>query len=227
MPLGERAEGQEVPLNSINNIFFTPDDKGLLFITSLFVDSYGLGYLSLDDPVTVRPMDITGVQHSGMGELVKLKHLRDRRFAVEYNIDGCSWLYEGTFDEDSLTMKLERALCGAGKLANGKLEAFSYAKETDRFAPSFSTATSPSQIYTIEGQQRQTVRQHTRERVLGLPEEWLSPGENASFTSFDGLRISARLYLPAPALGFEGPRPLVYYIHGGPQCHCQLPPAPP
>jgi len=128
-----------------------------------------------------------------------------------------SALYEGTFDEASLTMKLERVLCGRGKLTNGKLEAFSYEQETDRFALSFSTATSPSQIYTIEGGQRQTVRQHTRERVLGLPQEWLSEGEDASFTSYDGLRISARLYLPAPALGFEGPRPLVYYIHGGPQ----------
>jgi dipeptidyl aminopeptidase/acylaminoacyl peptidase len=53
--------------------------------------------------------------------------------------------------------------------------------------------------------------------VLGIPQEWLSPGEDASFTSYDGLRTSARLYLPAPALGFAGPRPLVYYIHGGPQ----------
>src|SRR5256885_2013234 len=128
-----------------------------------------------------------------------------------------SALYEGTFDEASLTMKLERVLCGRGKLTNGKLEAFSYEQETDRFALSFSTATSPSQIYTIEGGQRQAVRQHPRERVLGLPQEWLSPGEDSSFTSYDGLRISARLYLPAPALGFEGPHPLVYYIHGGPQ----------
>jgi pimeloyl-ACP methyl ester carboxylesterase len=217
LPLEERVQGQNVPLNSINNIFFTPDDKGLLFITSLFVDSYGLGYLSLDDPAAVKSVEITGVQHSGMGELIKLKHLRDARYAVEYNIDGCSWLYEGTFEEAGLIMKLERVLCGEGLLANGKLEAFSYEKETDRFALSFSTATSPSQIYTIEGEQREFVRQHTRERMLGLPHEWLSPGEDASFTSFDGLRISARLYLPPPALGFEGPRPLVYYIHGGPQ----------
>jgi pimeloyl-ACP methyl ester carboxylesterase len=239
VPLEERAEGQEVPLNSINSIFFTPGDKGLLFITSLFVDSYGLGYLSLSDPAAVQPVEITGAQHSGMGELVKLKQLRDTRYLVEYNIDGCSWLYEGTFDEASRTMKLERALCGEGAgargeaesaetqfpqapaagggLANGMLEAVNYDKATDRFALSFSTATSPSQIYTIEGEQRQTVHQHTRERVLGLPEEWLSPGEDASFTSHDGLRISARLYLPATALGFEGPRPLVYYIHGGPQ----------
>src|SRR5260370_6567838 len=151
-----------------------------------------------------------------MGELLKLKHLREARYAVEYNIDGCSWLYEGTFDESSLTMRLERALCGEGRLSNGMLEAVSYEKATDRFALSFSTATSPSQIYTIEGEQRQTVRQHTRERVLGLPEEWLSAGSDASFTSYDGLRISARLYLPAPALGFEGPRSLGYYIHCGP-----------
>ncbi len=217
VPLEERRDQQEVPLNSIKHIFFTPGDMGLLFITSLFVDTYGLGYLNLSDRAAVQPVEISGVQHSGMGELVKLKRLREARYAVEYNIDGCSWLYEGTFDEASLTMRLERVLCGEGRLANGMLEAISYEKVTDRFALSFSTATSPSQIYTIEGEQRQTVRQHTRERVLGLPEEWLSAGEDASFTSYDGLRISARLYLPAPALGFEGQRPLVYYIHGGPQ----------
>jgi dipeptidyl aminopeptidase/acylaminoacyl peptidase len=220
VPLEQRAAGQDVPPNSITNIFFTPGDRGLLFITSLFIDSYGLGYLSLADPAAVQKVSIMGMQHSGLGELVRLKYLCDARYTVEYNIDGCSWLYEGTFEEASLTMKLERVLCGRGKLTNGKLEAFAYEEETDRFALSFSTATSPSQIYTIEGEQgkrRQTVRQHTRERVLGLPEEWLSPGEDASFTSYDGLRISARLYLPAPALGFEGPRPLVYYIHGGPQ----------
>jgi dipeptidyl aminopeptidase/acylaminoacyl peptidase len=45
----------------------------------------------------------------------------------------------------------------------------------------------------------------------------LSAGEDASFTSFDGLRVSARLYLPHESLGFAGPRPLVYYLHGGPQ----------
>jgi pimeloyl-ACP methyl ester carboxylesterase len=217
IPLEERRERQQVPLNGIKHICFTPGDRGLLFITSLFVDSYGLGYLDLSDRSEVKPVEISGIQHSGMGELVRLKHLREARYLVEYNIDGCSWLYEGTFDESGLTMRLERALGGRGKLANGTLEAVFYDKASDRFALSFSSATSPSRLYTIEGEQREFVRQHTRERVLGLPQEWLSAGEDASFTSYDGLRISARLYLPAPALGFEGPRPLVYYIHGGPQ----------
>jgi len=217
VPLEERGEQQQVPLNSIKHLCFTPGDRGLLFITSLFVDTYGLGYLDLSDRTEVKPVEISGIQHSGMGELVRLKHLREARYLLEYNIDGCSWLYEGTLDEPSLSMRLERVLCGQGRLADGTLEAVSHDKATDSFALSFSSATSPSQLYTIEGEQREVVRQHTRERVLGLPEAWLSAGEDASFTSYDGLRVSARLYLPAPAQGFEGPRPLVYYIHGGPQ----------
>ena len=40
---------------------------------------------------------------------------------------------------------------------------------------------------------------------------------NVATPAHDGLRVSARLYLPSPELGYEGPRPLVYYIHGGPQ----------
>ena len=35
VPLEQRTAGQDVPLNSINHIFFTPSDQGLLFITSL------------------------------------------------------------------------------------------------------------------------------------------------------------------------------------------------
>ena len=57
----------------------------------------------------------------------------------------------------------------------------------------------------------------SNEKIIGIPEKYLSKGEDASFTSFDGLRISARLYRPSPELGFTGPRPLVLYVHGGPQ----------
>jgi len=61
------------------------------------------------------------------------------------------------------------------------------------------------------------VVQHTRERILGIPRSLLSPGEDASYVSHDGLRVSARLYLPAEELGFAGKRPVIFYIHGGPQ----------
>ncbi|MBK8431412.1 MAG: hypothetical protein IPL28_09045 [Chloroflexi bacterium] len=74
----------------------------------------------------------------------------------------------------------------------------------------------PAQIFTVEP--TEAVRQHTRERVLGIPDGYLSAGEDASFTSsLDGLRVSARLYLPAAELNHPAPYPVVFYIHGGPK----------
>jgi dipeptidyl aminopeptidase/acylaminoacyl peptidase len=136
---------------------------------------------------------------------------------VSYNIDGCSWLYEGRFDEADRSMTLDRVICGMGALAHGVIESAGYDHVSESHALSFSTATAPTQIYSVGGPGRHLPDAHTHERVLGLEAEWLAPGEDASFTSFDGLRISARLYLPAPAIGMKGPRPLVYYVHGGPQ----------
>lgn len=216
-PMEAREPGEQVELNSINDPYFTPDDKGVLLSTSLFEDTYSLGYLSLDKPGHISPVTTTGIKHTGLGEMVHLHPLHDDRYTVEYNIDGCSWLYEGTFDKDALTMKLDRIVCGQGELASGVLQAVHYDKATDRYALSFCTASSPTQLYTVEGPQRDKVVQHTNERVLGVPSEWLAPGEDASYTTFDGLRVSARLYMPSAALGFKGARPLVYYIHGGPQ----------
>src|SRR5690606_22149260 len=173
-----------------------------------------LGYMDLQQPGEVKPVTVTGVVHSGVGEMDRLSHLKDNRYVVGYNIDGISWLYEATFDFASLTMRLERVICGAGPIANGVLEAHFYDKAGDRHILSYSTATSPTQIYTVDGDE---IVQHTRERILGIPLELLSNGEDASFTSHDGLRTSARLYLPAESLGYAQPYPLVYYVHGGPQ----------
>jgi dipeptidyl aminopeptidase/acylaminoacyl peptidase len=146
-----------------------------------------------------------------------LKHMKANRYTIQYNIDGCDWLYEGAFDESNLTMNLEQVLVGQGMLSNGVLESYSYEEASDRYALSYSTATSPTQIYSLEGPDRQKTCLHTCERILGAPQDWLSPGEDVSYPSFDGTRVSARLYLPAPALGFTGKRPLIFYIHGGPQ----------
>lgn len=217
VPLAAREPGQRVPPNGINDIHFTADDQAILFTTMLFEDTYGLGYLRFDQPDDVKPITITGQQHSGVGELESLYELEGNRYMLRYNIDGCSWLYEGEFDEAALTMNLQYVLCGQGELSNGVLESARYEKGTGRYALAFSTATSPTQIYTIEGEQRDQIVRHTNEHILGIPPHLLSAGEDASFTSYDGLRISARLYLPAESLGFDGPRPLVYYIHGGPQ----------
>ena len=216
-PLDLREEGEEVPLNDINHCQFTKQDKGLLFQTALFEDTKGLGYLSLDGKSEPTPVAVSGQVHNGLGEFYKLDHLKDDRYLVQYNIDGGSWGYEGSFDEDALQMKLEQVLWGQGKLSDGTLQESNYDKATDSFVLSFSTATTPVQIYSIDREAPDQIDTHTSERVLGIPQELMSPGEDASYDSFDGLRVSARLYLPAKPLGFEGPRPLVYYLHGGPQ----------
>lgn len=216
VPMEARAEGQEVPLNSINSCHFTKG-RGLLFITSLFDDSYGLGYLSLKEPNDVKEVKVTGQVHAGAGELVGLTQADKNKFIVSYNIDGSSWAYEGEFDEGALEMKLGAVLVGEGARANGVLDTIDYDKASKAYVFSLSTATSPTQIYTISAKNPAKVTHLTNERVLAVPDEWLASGEDASFTSHDGLRTSARLYLPAPALGFEGPRPVVYYVHGGPQ----------
>jgi pimeloyl-ACP methyl ester carboxylesterase len=215
--LEQRQAGEPVEPNGIHNIHFVADDTAVICKTILFDDSYSLAHIPLDNPDQISPVTITGQQHSGAGELETVEHLEGNRYTVQFNIDGCTWLYEAELDETTWTMRLTHLLCGAGELANGVLESVTYDKEQDRFALSFSTATSPTQLYTIAGPKRDQLTRHTDERVLGVDPALFSAGEDASFVSHDGLPISARLYLPAEALGYGGKRPLIYYVHGGPQ----------
>jgi pimeloyl-ACP methyl ester carboxylesterase len=217
VPLEDRREGEAIPLNSIDHCCFTSSGKGLLFFTSLFDDQYGLAYMTFDEPPASRPVEITGLLHSGLGELEPkkaLKHLRDDRYLITFNVDGCSYAYEGEFDVSTLSFRIDRVVVGAALLTQGVLQHLTYEKPSGRYALSFSTATSPSQLYTIEDDQ---VAQLTHERILGIPQHLLATGEDASYTSHDGLPIPARLYLPSPQLGFEGKRPVIFYVHGGPQ----------
>src|SRR6185503_2939998 len=216
-PREDRADGENVPLNGLRSAVFSPSEKDAIVISSVFEDKYGLGYIDFRKPGHMEQMQLRGVQHEGFGEMVELDHLKKDRYLVTFNIDGCSWVYEAAFNERKRIMTLKFALVGAGPLADGMLERVHYDDREDAFTFSFSTATSPTQIYTVGGRKRNKVTIHTNEKILGIPDEHLSKGEDASFLSHDGLRISARLYLPSKGLGFKGARPIVYYIHGGPQ----------
>ena len=153
----------------------------------------------------------------GSGEFTGLKRVQGDRFVASFNIDGVSWGYEArlVMDEVPRRLSLGTVLWGSGDLAGGVVQHASHDRTTGRHAVAFSSATSPAQIATFDDDG--TARFVTRNRILGLDPDVLSTGQDASFVSHDGLRVSARLYLPAPALGFEGPRPVVHYIHGGPQ----------
>jgi pimeloyl-ACP methyl ester carboxylesterase len=215
-PIDERERGARVVLSGIRSAHATASGAGVLVVNSLSDDAGGLGYLDLSAPGELVPVPIAGLTHAGAGELDKLQHLDGDRFALHYNIDGCTWAYDGRFDQAARSFDVERVVVGDGELAGGVLHGLDYDTVSGRFALSFCTATSPTQLYVVAEDGPSPVRL-TRERALGVAPELLARGEDASFESHDGLRVSARLYLPAPELGFEGPRPLVYYVHGGPQ----------
>ena len=213
----DRKPGEQVPLNGLGAGVLSPSGKGAIVTSSVFEDTYSLGFIDFKKPSELTPVKLKGVAHQGVGEMENIIHLAGDRYAVTFNIDGCSWAYEGVFNEEKLTMNLKYVIVGEEPFDGGMMEHLDYDKVEDMFTISFSTATSPTQIYSIEGKSRKDLYRHTEERILGISESLLSKGEDASFKSHDGLRVSARLYMPAKALGFKGPRPVVYYIHGGPQ----------
>jgi dipeptidyl aminopeptidase/acylaminoacyl peptidase len=216
-PLEDRKEGENIPLNGLGFAAFSPSEKGVILISSVFEDTYSLGYINIAKPGNLERVDLKGVKHKGVGELVEIEHLIKERYLLIFNIDGCSWVYEGTFNEKKKVMTLKHILAGQEPLDSGMLERVDHDKKDDVFTFSFSTATSPTELYSVTGKRRNQLTRHTNERILGIPSNYLSKGEDASFITYDGLRVSARLYLPAKGLGFKGPRPIVYYIHGGPR----------
>ncbi|HEX4745423.1 MAG TPA: prolyl oligopeptidase family serine peptidase [Gaiellaceae bacterium] len=215
-PIEERDPSAPTVPTGFRGGYGTASGDGVLLSTTLYDDRGSLAYLDLDRPGDVEPVEIVGLAHDGAGELEEIDHLWDDRYCITYNIDGCSWAYAGAFDESARSFSVERVLVGDGELAGGVLHGLDYDEESGRFVVSFCTATTPTQLHVLPAEDGDPVAL-TRERALGLAPELLSAGEDASFESHDGLRISARLYLPSPELGFDGPRPLVYYVHGGPQ----------
>ena len=215
-PIEERDPDATQPASGFRSAYGTVSGAGVLLTTTLYDDTGSLAFLSLDRPDELEPVEIAGLAHDGIGELEGLDQLIGDTYSLTYNIDGCSWVYAGAFDEDARTFTVERVLVGEGELEGGVLHGIDHDEQSGRFVASFCTATTPTQLHLLPADDSAPAPL-TRERALGLAPELLSVGEDASFDSHDGLRVSARLYLPSPELGFDGPRPLVYYVHGGPQ----------
>jgi len=226
-PIQKRKPDQLYPPSGIFRCNFTKDEKGLLLKTTLHKDSGSLAYLRLDNPSELHPVKIRGTKHKGMGELVDARKIEGDQYLLEYNVDGCTWLYEGIFHNGKkLDFKIEETLVGKEPVSNGVVLGCEpsvklHTKRNRGYAFSFTTATNPSQLYIFSLNKRKTKRRGytilSAERILGIPEKFLSKGEEANFTSFDGLRVSARLYMPSKSLAIKEPYPLVLYVHGGPQ----------
>lgn len=191
-------------------------ENKLLISTTDYNDLGGLALLGLDGS-GYEPVKITGLQHTGKGEFTGHKYLEDNYFTLSYNIDGVTWIYEAIFTLKDRTMKVTKCLVGQGVLSNG-IDVGNNHQRTPKgfeYVVSFTKASSPVQIYYISPDNKSI--KITNEKALGIQEKFLSSGESANYKSFDGLEVSARLYLPSKELNYKPPYPLVEYVHGGPQ----------
>ncbi|MGE5124368.1 MAG: hypothetical protein ACM3H7_07610, partial [Acidobacteriaceae bacterium] len=128
VPLESRKPDQVVKLNAIDAAYFVNQDRGLLITSAIFDETYAPGYLRIKQPSEVKQVKVIGGKHKGKGELNACIAVRKNTYLLEYNIDGCSWLYEGVFDQKKLEMELRRVITGKGEIANGVLESVSYDK---------------------------------------------------------------------------------------------------
>ncbi len=234
-PIEKREQGKEYLPSGINTCNFTEDERGLVFRTSLFDDKGSLAFLSFDNPSELQQIRVVGTRHKGVGELEDIRKISANTYLLKYNIDGCSWDYEGHLELQKSgkhnRFVVDHVIVGSKENVSegvvlGIEPWYSSPKRSKKssirvprgYTFSFTTSTEPSQLYSCAvGRKKTEYEILSSERVLGIPSELLSKGEDASYESFDGVRISARLYLPARTLGFKEPFPLVLYVHGGPQ----------
>ncbi len=222
LPL-EKREGRHVPPSGIGLCSFVNQDKGLVFTSTIFHDDGGATFLSLEPSSTPIDVPVSGLQHTGSGELVNIRQVEGNLFVLEYNIDGASWVYQSTFqDGASPSFKVTKTLVGQTPLSGGVVLGLEWQVRKGNpprveYVLAFTKANMPSQLYLYPWSGDGEARRLSNEKVLGIPDRYLSEGEDVSYKSFDGLRVSSRLYLPSKELGFMDPRPLVEYVHGGPQ----------
>ncbi len=221
-PIEERdPEGDYKPLFYFN-CHYIANEKEILCLSNRFRDTFSVISFPLIDPKNEREVNVVGIEHEGaFGELDRLHHIHNNLYQLTYNIDGCSFAYEVELQQqdDCYILKVDRTICGLPPLSNGVLQSISEEISDGKleYVLSFSRATTPPQIFRF-GKKYPSgdYLQITNEQILGIPSKFLSLGEDASYTSFDGLRVSARFYMPSPELNFSKPRPLVIWVHGGP-----------
>lgn len=153
-PIDKREPRQQVKFSGIGTCHFTDNDRVLLFRTTLFHDEAGLGYLRLEEPSSVVEVPVSGLKHEGRGELAEMRHTHGDRYVLEYNIDGCSWLYEGRFStEGRPRFEVDEVVSGLPPLSGGVVLGYEFELNRSKREPfaeyvfSFTKATSPSQLY--------------------------------------------------------------------------------
>ena len=164
-PIEERDPGATQPESGFRSAYGTASGAGVLLTTTLYDDTGSLAFLPLDRSGELEPVEIAGLAHDGIGELEGLEQLVGDTYSLTYNIDGCSWVYAGAFDEGARSFTVERVLVGEGELEGGVLHGIDHDEESGRFVASFCTATTPTQLHLLPADDSAPAATHARARA--------------------------------------------------------------
>ena len=185
---------------------FSKDGKGLYTVTDRGSEFHRLTYIEL---ATLKHTtlsadinwDISSIDLSDDGKLL----------AFVANEDGNNVL--------RLMSTADHKLLPAPKLPLGTIGAVDWHKDSTNLAVSVTSATSPSEVYSVNVKTNQVTRWTTHETMEVDAAKFVEP-ELVRWKSFDGRMISGFLYR-APAAKFPGKRPVLVNIHGGPESQFQ------
>ena len=181
---------------------FAADGKSLFVTTDKDCEFQRLGRLDLATkkltPLTANiPWDVESFDLSPNGKTL----------AFVVNEDGASVLH--------LMNAASGRELAAPKLPLGVIGGLSWHENNRDLAFTLGSAKSPNDVYSLEARTGQ-IERWTESETGGLnPQSFVEP-QLARLKSFDGLPISALVYRP-DAKKFPGPRPVLIYIHGGPE----------
>jgi dipeptidyl aminopeptidase/acylaminoacyl peptidase len=204
----EVATGKKVRLSpegkvaAYGNATFSVDGKGVYLTTDLDSEFQRLAYLDLAKGSFrfLRPAltwDVSSLALSRDG----------RHLAYEVNEEGLSVLR---------IMDLANGKdVSLPRLPKGSVAGITWHANSRDLAFTLNGAKSPSDVYSIQLTTKKLTRWTQSETGYADAASFSEP-ELVRWKSFDGLSLSGFLYLPRKA-GFQGPRPVIVNIHGGPE----------
>ncbi|MCA3027058.1 MAG: S9 family peptidase [Rhodocyclaceae bacterium] len=185
---------------------FSHDGKGLYALTDRGSEFQRLNYIDLaTGKHTVLTgdinWDIQSVDLSDDGKMI----------AFVANEDGNNVL--------RLMRTSDHKLMPSPKLPLGTIGGVDWHRDSTNLAMNVTSATSPSEIYSVNVKTNEVTRWTTHETMQVDAAKFVEP-ELVRWKTFDGRMISGFLYR-APAAKFPGKRPVLVNIHGGPEAQFQ------
>jgi len=185
---------------------FSRDGKGLYAVTDRGAEFKRLTYIDL---ASMKHTTLTGAIDWDVEDF-DLSH-DGKLLAMVINQDGVSVL--------RLMRTRDGKMLPAPKLPLGTIGNAEWHRDGRHLALSLSSATSPSEVYSVDIRTNAVTRWTTHEKTAVDASAFVEPTLER-WKSFDGRAISGFVYR-APAVKFPGKRPVLINIHGGPEAQFQ------